>query len=42
MAETKKVYRDSKTGQWTKKENVKKHPERTETERRPVKKPKPK
>ena len=32
----KTVYRDSKTGEWTKKANVKKHPERTETEHRPT------
>ena len=32
---------DSKTGEWTKKANVKKHPESTETEHRPIgKKPK--
>jgi hypothetical protein len=33
---TKTVYRDSKTGEWTKKTNVKKHPESTETEHRPI------
>jgi hypothetical protein len=33
---TKTVYRDSRTGQWTPKANVKRHPETTETEHRPV------
>jgi hypothetical protein len=33
---TKPVYRDSDSGRFTPKENVRLHPERTETERRPV------
>jgi hypothetical protein len=39
----KTVYRDSKSGEFTSKANVKKHPESTETEHRPTgKKPKKK
>ena len=39
----KTVYRNSKSGEFTSKANVKKHPESTETEPRPVgKKPKKK
>lgn len=38
---TKTVFRDSKSGEFTSKANVKKHPESTETEHRPIgKKPK--
>jgi hypothetical protein len=33
----KEVYRDSKTGRWTKKSNIKAHPAETETEHRPIK-----
>jgi len=32
MAKTRKIYRDSGTGQFTKKANVKKRPKSTETE----------
>jgi hypothetical protein len=36
MVKTRKVYRDSRTGQWTEKKNIKLRPDTTETERRPV------
>ena len=36
---TKPVYRDAKTGEFTSKKNVEKHPERTTTEVRPTGKP---
>jgi hypothetical protein len=36
---TRKVYRDSRTGEWTKKANVKRNPSGTETETRPVRRP---
>jgi hypothetical protein len=39
MSKTKPVYRDSKTGEFTKKVNVTKRPATTETERRPVGRP---
>jgi hypothetical protein len=36
---TKTVYRDSGTGQWTPKANVKRDPDGTQTETRPVRNP---
>ena len=39
---TKTVYRNSKTGEFTPKANVKRHPATTETEKRPVGKRSPK
>ena len=36
MARTRKIYRDSGTGRFTKKANVKKRPRSTETETVPV------
>jgi hypothetical protein len=42
VKKTRTVYRDSKTGEWTSKANVKRNPSGTETERRPVGKRKPK
>ncbi len=33
VKKTRKVYRDSRTGEWTTKKNVKLHPGQTETER---------
>lgn len=38
-SKTKKVYRDAETGQFTKKSKVIRHPDKTTTETRPVKKP---
>jgi hypothetical protein len=35
-SKTRKVYRDSETGKWTKKINVTRNPDTTETERRPI------
>jgi len=37
--DTKPVYRDSKTGRWDTKEDVRRNPSTTETERRPIKSP---